>query len=188
MNTWKKTFCAALLSVACVQVWAMPTLSVSPTPATAAPGSMLGVDVMIKDIADLYIYQFSLAFDPTLLRAGTPRLGNFLEGSGVDTLGDAGLVDNTAGTISFVFNTLLGPEAGVDGSGLLLHVDFDTLKAGSSALDFSDLLFLDSFGNDIAVSALAGTVTVASADVPEPASWMLLGLGGLAAGALRRRA
>jgi general secretion pathway protein D len=188
MNKWKKNLAAALLSFACAQAWAVPILSVSPTPATAAPGARLGVDVMIKDIADLYIYQFSVAFNPAVLQVGTLNLGNFLEGSGVATFGDPGMVDNSAGTISFAFNSLLGPEAGVNGSGLLLHIDFDTLGAGMSALDFSDVLFLDSRLNDIAVSAVSGAVTVAAADVPEPASWMLVGLGAAAAGVLRRRA
>jgi hypothetical protein len=189
MNGWKKYLGAALLSAACTQAWAVPTLSITPTPASATPGSSLGVDVAISDIADLYIYQFSLAFDPTVLQAGTVSLGNFLESSGVATLGDPGLVDNAAGTISWVFNTLLGPTGGVGGSGLLLHIDFATLAAGTSGLDFSDVLFLDSNGADIAVNAVNGAVTVAAApvDVPEPATWMLVGLGAVAAGALRRR-
>jgi hypothetical protein len=189
MNGWKKYLGAALLSAACAQAWAVPTLSITPTPASATPGSSLGVDVMVSDIADLYIYQFSLAFNASVLQAGTVSLGNFLEGSGLPTLGDPGMVDNVAGTISYTFNTLLGPEAGVAGSGLLLHIDFDTLAAGSSALNFSDLLFLDSRGNDIAVNAVNGSVTVAAApvDVPEPATWMLVGLGAVAAATLRRR-
>jgi hypothetical protein len=187
MNGWKKYLGATLLSVACAQAWAVPTLSITPTPVSATPGSTLGVDVTISDIADLYIYQFSLAFDASVLQAGTVSLGNFLEGSGLATLGDPGVVDNVAGTISYAFNTLLGPESGVGGSGLLLHIDFNTLAAGTSGLNFSDVLFLDSSGADIAVSAVNGSVTVAAADVPEPATWMLVGLGAVAAATLRRR-
>jgi Cohesin domain/PEP-CTERM motif len=187
MKAWKKIFGAAMLSFACAQAWAGPTLSFLPSSSTAAPGTQFGVDVMVKNVADLYIYQFSLAFDPTILKVGSLNLGNFLESSGVATTGDAGMVDNAAGTISFAYNSLLGPEAGVNGSGLLLHIDFDALAAGISALNFSDVLFLDSNLGDINVDAVAGSIKVASADVPEPASWMLMGLGAVAAGALRRR-
>jgi hypothetical protein len=192
MNGWKKYLGAALLSAACAQAWAVPTLNITPSPASATPGSTLGVDVTVSDIADLYTYQFSLAFDPTVLQAGTVSLGNFLAGSGIDTYGDPGMLDNAAGTISWVFNTLLGPEPGVGGSGVLLHIDFNTLAAGTSGLNFSDVLFLDSRGADIAVNAVNGSVTVAAAppsgEVPEPATWMLVGLGAVAAGTLRRRA
>jgi len=187
MKKWKKLLGAALLSATCVQAWAVPTVSITPTPATAAPGSALGVDVVVKDIADLYIYQFSLAFNAAVLQANSVSLGNFLDSSGAGTFGDPGVVDNAAGTISFAFNTLLGPEPGVSGSGLLMHIDFDTLAAGVSAIVFSDVLFLDSQGRDIAVDSLAGTVTVAAADVPEPTSLALMALGAAAAGALRRR-
>jgi hypothetical protein len=188
MKGLKKYLGVAVLSACCAQAWAVPTLTVTSSP-TVAPGSSVGVDVAISDIADLYIYQFSLAFDANVLHVSSYSLGSFLDGA-VDTFGDAGTLDNSAGTISYVFNTLVGPESGVSGSGSLLHVTFDALAAGASAINFSDLLLLDSSGNDIAATVVNGSVNVETppaGDVPEPASWMLVGAGLAAAAALRRR-
>lgn len=192
MKQWKKIVGVALLGAACSQAWAasIPTLHISPTPASATPGSSFGVDVKVSDIADLYAYQFSLAFDPTVLKIGSATLGNFLESTGIATFGDPGTIDNGAGTLSYAFNSLLGPEAGANGSGILMHIDFDALAAGSSFLSFSDVIFLDSSLNDIGLQVVDGSATVAaapSADVPEPASWLLVGVGLVAAGTLRRR-
>jgi hypothetical protein len=190
MIGWKKHLGAALLSLACAQAWSMPTLSLSAVPATAAPGSTVNVAVMVSDIVDLYTYQFSLNFNSSVLNASGYTDGGFLGSTGIDTFGDGGTVDNGAGTISFAFNTLLGPESGVSGGGVLAYFSFDALAQGMSALTFSDVLFLNSAGQDIALDVRAGSVAVAPAtDVPEPDSWMLLGAGasGIAAVMLRRR-
>lgn len=108
--------------------------------------------------------------------------GAFLGTAGA-TFGDVGVIDNAAGTISFVFGTLLGPEPGASGSGILASISFEALGAGSSALVFSDLLFLDSSGLDIAVEIVGATVQA----VPEPATFLLFGAGLVAVGAMRRK-
>ncbi|NHZ64087.1 PEP-CTERM sorting domain-containing protein [Massilia sp. CCM 8694] len=60
---------------------------------------------------------------------------------------------------------------------------FDTFGNGNAALTFSDVLFLDAKLNEIAVVADGGSVRV----VPEPGSFLLIGIGLAAAGVVRRR-
>ena len=181
MNKLKNLLMAALLGV-CAQAFAGPTLTVAATPNPVAVGSTVDLDVTINDIADLYAYQFTLTFDASLFQVTGVTDGAFLGTAGA-TFGDLGMIDNTAGTISFFFSTLLGPVPGASGSGSLAYITLEALGAGTSALAFSDLLFLDSAANDILVDVDGAAIQA----VPEPASFLLFGAGLVAVGAMRRR-
>lgn len=186
MMGWKKTLGAALLSMACVQAWAT-TLSVTTTPGTTTPGSTISVAVNVADVADLAGYQFSLNYDQSVLHFTGYSAGGFLGSGGAAT--DEFYVSDDPGSVSYVIGTLFGDET-VSGSGALAYFTFEALGAGVSALTLSDVLLLDSNINDIAATVIGGSVTVEmppTGDVPEPASWMLMGVGLVAAGALRKR-
>jgi hypothetical protein len=179
MKHLKKILVAGLLA-ASSHAWAAPTLSIVTTPNPSQVGSVVDVDVRISDAIDLYSYNFSLNFDASLFRAIGVSEGAFL-GAGGATYSDGGTIGS--GTISYIFNTLLGPEPGVSGSGSLAHIQLEAIGIGSGAFSFTDLMFVDSALNELAVTADAS----AQADVPEPASYALFGIGLFGAAALRRR-
>ncbi|NHZ33450.1 cohesin domain-containing protein [Massilia rubra] len=180
MTTFKKLF-AAMMLAASTQAFAIPTLSVNAVPSPVVSGGKVDLAVNISDITDLYGYQFTLSFDAALLKASGVKEGAFLSGAGT-TFSDGGKIDNATGTISFVFNTLVGAGPGASGSGQLGLFSFDTFGNGNAALTFSDVLFLDANLNEIAVAADGGSVRV----VPEPGSFLLIGIGLVAAGVVRR--
>jgi hypothetical protein len=188
-QAWKnRTVTAFLLGAASTGALAGstgPALTLTATPNPVVAGTPLTLNVLINGIADLYAYQFSLAFNPALLQLTSVTEGAFLA-TGGPTFFDGGTVNNAAGTVSFLFDSLIGAVPGVSGSGVLASMQFTTLTAGVSALTFSDVLFLDATSTDIPVLALNGSVQVTA--VPEPASYALfaLGLAGLAAAAQRR--
>jgi hypothetical protein len=189
-HAWKyRTATALLLGAASSGALAGstgPTLSVVATPNAVVVGAPLTLNVLINGIADLYAYQFSLAYDPALLQLNSVNEGPFLVNTS-PTFFDGGSINNGAGTVSFVFATLIGAVPGVTGGGTLASLQFTTVAAGVSALTFSDVLLLNSAQADITVTALNGSVQLTAA-VPEPASYALfaLGLAGLAVAAQRR--
>lgn len=185
-NNWKNRLCIALLlgAVSIQAAVAGPVLSMTATPNPAIVGSTVDVDVSIADIVGLYAYQFTLSFNPALLQAIGNSEGAFL-GTGGGTYYDGGTVDNALGTISFAFNTLTGAVPGVSGSGNLAHYSFNVIDAGASVLSFSDVYFIDHDFNDLAPQANSLTVTASA--VPEPAAYLLLGIGLVGLMAARRR-
>jgi len=181
MKHLKKTLIAGLLA-ACSHAWAAPTLSIVTTPNPAQLGSVVDLDVRISDVVDLYGYNFTLNFDASLFRAIGVSEGAFLGTAGATDFGYAG-IDNAAGNVSYVYGVVLGPEFGASGSGSLAHIQLEAIGIGSGAFSFSEVLFLDSAFNELAVTVDAS----AQADVPEPASYALFGIGLFGAAALRRR-
>jgi hypothetical protein len=150
---------------------AAPVLSLS----TQTTATGIDLTVSAQDVADLFAYQFTLNFDATLVAAVSATEGSFLPSGGA-TLFSPGDIDNSAGAISFVFATLLGPVDGVDGSGDLVTFSFDVQQGGFANFSLSDVLFLDSALADIAVD-----VRDVVAQVPEPATLALVALGLVAA-------
>lgn len=158
-------------------------LGTSASPDPALVGGSVNVAVSVTDIASLYAWQFSLLFDPAVLQASSVAAGSFLSAAG-PTLFVPGTIDNAAGRIGFMLETIQGPAAGVSGSGTLASITFDVVGLGSSPLGFGNVVFLDGMLNDIPLQVNAGSVTA----VPEPASLLLMALGvvGLLAARSRR--
>lgn len=173
---------ALLLAAAAGQAAADAVLSLHASKNPAVLGSTVELDVAIADVADLYAYQFSLSFDPTLLRVTGANVGSFL---GAVFFGDAGTIDYTLGHVDFTFASLLGVRPGVSGGGQLAHFSFDVIGVGRSALNFSDVLLLDSNLKDL--PATIQPMSLQTAAVPEPEAYLMLGVGLVGLAALRRR-
>jgi len=182
-QAWKSSIGAALVlgAMSAPVAAADPVVSFTTSPTPAVKGTPLGLDVLITGVVDLYAFQFTLSFNPTVLQAGGVGEGPFLATGGT-TFFNAGTIDNTAGTITFTAASLLGALPGVNGGGVLTHFDFSVPSVGTSPITFSNVLLLNSQLVEIAAVVNNGVVTA----VPEPAPFLLLAAG-LAGLALRRR-
>jgi hypothetical protein len=141
------------------------TISVAPAAAWATPGDPLTLDVDISSITNLYSYQFSIQFDPTVLKATSVTEGGFLPSAG-STLFLPGTM--SSGSISFVGDVLLGSLDSATGSGTLATLHFTMLMKGTSAVTLSDVLMLDSGLSDIEAAIQNGQVGAGPTGVPEP--------------------
>jgi hypothetical protein len=141
-----------------------------PATSNVTPGTSFDIDISVSDVADLYAFQFSVAYNPDVLSPVTVLPGDLL-----GTSFFPGTLDETTGLISFISDTLTGPGPGVTGSGSLATLRFLASANGSSALPVSDVILLDSVAGEIPVTVANGAVNV----VPEPSS-LLFGGAGLA--------
>jgi hypothetical protein len=163
-------FCTILA----IQALRGATISVSPASTSTDPGQAFGLSIRIDSVADLYAYQFDLAFNAAVVRATQITEGTFLSGGG-PTFFLPGTIDNTVGAIYFTADSLQGPVGGVLGGGVLATVTFEALGAGSSPVAIQNLFLLDSSFSSIDVTAFDGAVDVSG--VPEPATVGVVCLG-----------
>jgi hypothetical protein len=181
MISHKKRFLVlALLTV--IVVWnprpvhADTTVSIQPPASTANVGSIFDVFVDISGVNDLYAFQFEASFDPKVIHAVGVNEGPFLP-SGGGTFFVPGAMDNSVGSISLTGDSLLGPDAGVTGSGHLVALSFEAFGPGISQVSLSNMTLLNSSLSNISFTSNNGSVTVSGSTVPEPTTMLLLGFG-----------
>lgn len=190
MFALKKMITAAALTFAALGAQAA-TLTV--TAPTVTNGTAVDVNVAVSDVIDLSTFQFAFGYDASLLSFTGFNGGTFL-GAPDDT--DYFINNVTSGMLGAVAGVTFA-ETGVNGSGGLITLHFNTLAAGTSFLNFSNVLLLNSQPDglgDIATIAVNGALTILPtvvtppAGVPEPTSALLLGIGAAAFLARRRSA
>ena len=179
----KQVLAAAVFSaLAMGAAHAVPVISLNVSPSPAAVGNTVLVNVNISGAVDIYGYQFSLLFNPSVLQAAGGTEGSFLP-TGGSTYFVAGTVDNTAGAVNFTVGTLLGLLPGVSGNGTLATLSFNAAALGSSTLAFRDVVLFNSELVDVTAQVQGGVVSV----VPEPGTWLMFGLGLAGVAGLARR-
>lgn len=173
---------------------AAPILSISPSATTVNVGDTFSVDINISDVTDLYGWGFDLNFDDARLDPdGQVTEGTFLSGGGATSFfpGFYPGITLTSGSIEFVLDFLIGAVPGVSGSGTLATMSFLAQAPGTPAFFLTNWLLQDSAdpGNIIDPTDVLGasvTINPVTAEVPEPATLLLLG-SGLAIAARRRQ-
>jgi len=106
------------------------------------PCTNFTVNVRIRDVVDLYAWQFNMTFDPNLMQCVSVMEGEFLRNVG-STTGLILSVNNTNGWIKAACS-LVGAVSGASGGCVLAYVTFHCASVGGSALDLHDTKLLNS--------------------------------------------
>jgi hypothetical protein len=180
MKAWRKSIYTTALGSFLVFVFgvapagAIPMVSIQPSSLTPGPGSILGVSVGISSVVDLYAFQFDITFNPLVLLARGVCEGPFLPGGGF-TFFLPGSMDNEAGMILVTMNALLGAGGGVNGSGVLAHLEFEVLAEATSPIILSNVVLFDSTASAISFGTIDGMIS----SVPEPSTLFLVVFPGI---------
>lgn len=159
-----------LASLAVLSVARAAPMSLS-GPASVAQGTTFTVGIDIGLVSDLYAFQIDVSFLSSVLQLQGIGEGDFFQTGGGFI---PGVIDNAAGSITFIANAVLGPGPGVSGQGRLVELIFETIAPGDAVLSLSNPLLLDVDLNEIPADIGARlTVAVTPAAVPEPSTLSL---------------
>ncbi len=149
------------------------TLSVSPASFEVTVGQTFAVDIDVDNVSpDLYAFQFTLGFDPTVVAADSITEGALFADTN-DSIFLPGTIDNAGGNTGLTADTLAGGPA-VTGPGTLAVVGFTAIGPGTATFTFSNVQIYDSsLTNPLPVTLVPGTADVATS---EPATVCLLGI------------
>jgi hypothetical protein len=121
-----------------VRVYASPdtTVSVEPKIVVKAPGELFNVTVVVNDVAELFLWELNLTYNPSVLEAVNCLEGPFLKTAG-DTKMLPAVYNNTAGWVGDVDALFPYPAHGASGNGTLAYVTFRVKAEGKCNLHFS---------------------------------------------------
>lgn len=147
---------------------AMPSVYVQPTAARSAAGEMLDINVSIANVTDLFGFEFSLSFDPGILRLYPEdvRLGPFLRKDGVPVFSvfeySANRTELSMGILKgYAASRMAGnPAYGTSGSGALAKLRFQAIAEGSTPISLYGITAYDSSAMPIAISSRNGMAVI----------------------------
>jgi len=123
--------------------------------------SLISVPVTCTPSQSIKAWEFSVSFDQTILQAINVEEGDIFDG--YTTFFNSGTIDNTNGTITSIYNLIVGDEM-VDTAGSLVVVNFEAISEGTTLVEINNLGITNET-EYIPVSVDNGTVVI---DISSP--------------------
>jgi|GEM_PF-5260027 len=150
------------------------TATASPNPIAVGEASTITVTLSDDSGANSVAgFQFDLQFTPTILQVESITEEGYFANNGLTGLTIA-TINNTAGTITLIADTAATPENPGTGDPLVA-IAFSAIDSGSSPITIANAIISDSQLHQIA-STEVNTTVIAQASVPEPKSFLLVGI------------
>jgi general secretion pathway protein D len=114
-----------------------PRLYFQPSLVQTQAGAAFTIQLVAENVADLFAAPFHLKFDPQMLRLNEVKAGTLLSGGGQDIIFTRNIL-NDSGDATVNLNRMPG-SGGASGTGPLVTFTFQAVKAGTSAIQFTEL-------------------------------------------------
>lgn len=149
-------------------------VSVNPAQKTVLIGQTFTIDIYVSNVTNLFAYEFRLTYNAGVVnltgppKAAIPQAGTFLVPSDGASYFVTPWTLNETSSYSPPYQTahcgytLLAPELGRNGSGILVTFTFKALAAGSTLLDVNGDTLADPLANPIPHNRFDSFVTVNS--------------------------
>jgi len=131
------------------------TVKIDPATQTLKPGDAFSVNVTVENVTYMAADQATLNFDPSAMQATVIVEGDFLKSAGTTLGAGMEVIDNVNGSVTF-FYALMTPGVGVNGSGTLATIYFNTNVSAECTfpLNLTEVALADGDGNPITVYAI----------------------------------
>ncbi len=132
---------------------------IDPAPSHKILDGNFVVEAAIRDVKDLGGFEFTILYDPSILKVEDVQIGSFLGSTGRNVFKLGPVIDNDSGAVrlgAFSF----GNQSGPNGEGILARIEFHPVGDGLSALTFQDAAAADASGNPIVLTLFDGEVRV----------------------------
>lgn len=90
------------------------------------------VDIVCHPTTWIKGWEFTIRFNQTLLSATSVTIGGFFDG--YQQFPGLGIIDNANGTITSIYNLIVGKTGNVSTNGTLVYIDFATKAIGEAAV------------------------------------------------------
>jgi len=140
-------------------------VSVIPSTDVAVAGQLFTANITVSNVTDLYLWAFSISWNPATLDLTNITEGDFLMGGGSTTGVLIKEINQTGGYIKEATCSLLGSIPGVSGSGTLATITFKATAVGSSPLDIYFCDLLNSTGESISRYIIDSSVNIDAPDL-----------------------
>jgi hypothetical protein len=145
-----------------VSAQAQSALSINPSSTSLDAGQSATLTVRITDVTDLFAYDITLHYDPSVVEITSIENGSFL----TDGFTAAQILDKAAGTAQIAF-TSIPPFSAQSGSGELASFKVKAKSNGSARISIENIQLLKKDASAIEATSSIGTVTVIGSTATE---------------------
>jgi len=136
---------------------AVTSVKIDPISQTVSTGNTFTISVLCVPTQAIKSYELKIVFNPSLLKANSVSKGNIF--NGYSTFFNAGTIDNTAGTISNIYNVILG-SGSVSSSGTFVTLSFTAKSTvGTSTIKLNNVGVTNNIGY-IPITITNGSVQI----------------------------